>query len=92
MSVLNLTFPFLADGSTKICNVPLSTDYMFFGVGDFGGGLLTLEASPDLGVTWLTVDEMMENGRFIRYLSSGEQVRLTLTGAISPDISAGIRQ
>lgn len=65
---------------------------MFYAVGDFGGGLLSFEASPDLGVTWLTVDEMMENGRTIRYLSSGEKVRITLTGATSPNISAGIRQ
>lgn len=92
MSVLDLTFALTGDQSTKICNIPLSTNYMFFGVGDFGGGILSLESSPDLGVTWLTVDEMLENGRVIRYLSSGEKVRITLLGATSPSISVGIRQ
>ena len=92
MSVLTVDHSFTADGVSKLSNVPLSIDYMFYATGDFGGGCLELEASPDNGVNWFTVDALTCPGRLVRYLVSGEKIRLTLLSAINPDISAGIRQ
>jgi hypothetical protein len=92
MSVLTFDHTFAGDESSLTKNVPLSIDYMFYAVGDFGGGLLSLEASPNGGLDWFTVEELDEPGRLIRYLVSGETIRLTLVGATSPDVTAGIRQ
>ena len=92
MSVLNLDFNLLADGSTKVCNTPLSSSYMFFAVGDFGGGTICLEASPDNGANWFTVDQLTKPGRLIRYLVSGEFIRITLAASTSPNINTGLRQ
>ena len=92
MSVLTVDHSFLADGVSKSFNVPLSIDYMFYATGEFGGGTVALEASPDNGVNWFTVDKLNGPGRLIRYLVSGEKVKLTLCDAINPNCSAGIRQ
>lgn len=92
MSVLTVDHNFDADESSKLSNVPLSIDYMFFATGSFGGGCLSLEASPDNGLNWFTVDQLTKPGRLIRYLVSGEKVRLILSGANTPNINAGIRQ
>jgi len=92
MSVLTVDNSFSADGVSKLSNVPLSIEYMFFATGDFGGGCLSLEASPDNGVNWFTVDNLTAPGRLIRYLVSGEKVRLSLENSILPSIEAGIRQ
>ncbi len=92
MSVLTVDHAFGSDGVNKFSNVPLSIDYMFFAVGDFSGGILSLEASPDNGATWFTVEQLSAPGRLIRYLVSGEKVRLSLAGATSPDINTGLRQ
>ena len=92
MSVLTVDHSFAADGSSKLSNVPLSIEYMFFATGTFGGGCLSLEASPDNGVTWFTVDQLTKPGRLIRYLVSGEKVRLRLSAATNPNVEAGIRQ
>ena len=92
MSVLTVDHNFSADGVNDFRNVPLSIDYMFFATGLFGGGCLSLEASPDNGITWFTVDQLTSPGRLIRYLVSGEKVRLSLSGAESPNIDTGIRQ
>ena len=92
MSVLTVDHDFTANGSSKLSNVPLSIDYMFFATGDFGGGTIALEASPDNGVTWFTVDKLSGPGRLIRYLVSGEKVKLTLCNAVNPNCSVGIRQ
>ena len=92
MSVLTIDDTFAADGISKFSNVPLSIDYMFFATGSFGGGCLSLEASPDNGVTWFTVEKLTQAGRLIRYLVSGEKVRICLSGATTPSIQAGLRQ
>lgn len=92
MSVLNIDFNLVTDGETKSYNVPVSEDYMFYAVGAFGGGVLSLEASPDNGVNWFTVDQLSEAGRLIRYLVSGEKIRICLEGATSPNITTGVRQ
>ena len=92
MSVLTIDDTFAADGISKFSNVPLSIDYMFFATGSFGGGCLSLEASPDNGITWFTVEQLTSPGRLIRYLVSGEKVRLSLSGSTNPTVSAGIRQ
>lgn len=92
MSVLTIDHAFTVDESSKPSNVPLSIDYMFFATGDFGGGTLALEASPDNGVNWYTVDTLTRPGRLIRYLVSGEKVKLTLCDATNPNCSAGLRQ
>ena len=92
MSVLTVDHSFLVDESSKVSNVPLSIEYMFFATGDFGGGTLSLESSPDNGVTWFTVDTLNGAGRLIRYLVSGEKVKLTLCDAVSPNCAAGLRQ
>lgn len=92
MSVINLDFNLIADGITTVNNVPVSSDYMFYAIGDFDGGTLSLEASPDDGVSWLTVDQLTAEGRLIRYLVSGEKLRISLSGSTSPTITTGIRQ
>ncbi len=92
MSVLTVDHAFTVSESSKVSNVPLSIEYMFFVTGDLGGGSVSLESSPDNGVTWFTVDKLNGAGRLIRYLVSGEKIKLTLCDAINPDCSAGIRQ
>lgn len=92
MSILNKDYTLIADSSTLLSNVPLSADYMFFATGTFGGGCLSLEASPDGGVNWFTVDQLKAPGRLIRYLVSGEKVRLKLSLSANANINAGIRQ
>lgn len=92
MSVLSVDHTFADDDISKAYNVPVSEKYMFYATGTFGGGCLTLEASPDNGVNWFTVDQLTEPGRLIRYLVSGEKVRLLVTESTSPNITAGIRQ
>tara|TARA_R110002126_G_scaffold13689_5_gene58939 strand:- start:1376 stop:1654 length:279 start_codon:yes stop_codon:yes gene_type:complete len=92
MSVLTVDHNFATNESSRLSNVPLSIEYMFFATGDFGGGCLELEASPDNGVTWFTVDALTCPGRLIRYLVSGEKVKLTLLASTNPNINAGIRQ
>ena len=92
MSVLDLTFNITVNGAARDNNIPVSTNYMFFAVGDFSGGCLSLETSPNNGADWFTVDQLTGPGRLIRYLVDGERVRLSMVGATSPNISAGIRQ
>ena len=92
MSVLTVDHSFSADGVSKLSNIPLSIDYMFFATGNFDGGTLSLESSPDNGVTWFTVEKLTQAGRLIRYLVSGEKVRICLSGATTPNVNAGIRQ
>ena len=92
MGVLSIDKNYTVDGSTEAWNVPVSNNYMFYGVGTFGGGCLSLEASPDNGVTWFTVDQLTKPGRLIRYLVNGEKVRLKLLNSTTPNVTAGIRQ
>ena len=92
MGVLSVDHTYTDDEESKISNVPISGKYMFFVTGDLGGGVISLEASPDGGVNWFTVDTLNGAGRIIRYLVSGEKVKVTLCDATSPDCSAGIRQ
>lgn len=92
MGVVDKEYGLSANGSTGNHNIPVSGDYMFYGVGTFGGGTLILEASPDKGVSWFTVDVLYESGRLIRYLVSGEIIRISLSGATAPSITTGIRQ
>jgi len=92
VSVLTVDHLFVADGVNIISNVPLSIEYMFFATGTFGGGTLSLEASPDNGASWFTVDQLTAPGRLIRYLVSGEKVRLKLEESVAANINVGIRQ
>ena len=92
MSVLTVDHTFGADGFSKTSNVPLSIDYMFYATGSFGGGTLSLEASPDDGANWFTVETLTTAGRIIRYLVAGEKIRLALTGSTAANITTGIRQ
>lgn len=93
MGVLRFDNDFTADEAGKPWNVPVSSKYLFYGVGDFGGGCVSLESLPNgLGNDWLTVEQLTKPGRLIRYLVSGEKVRLTLTNSTSPNVNAGIRQ
>jgi len=94
MGVLSIQHSFTADGESKPYNVPVSGNYMFYatGTGTFGGGCLSLEASPDGGANWFTVEKLAAPGRLIRYLVSGETVRLRLCDSTTPNITAGIRQ
>ena len=94
MGVLSIQHSFTADGESKPYNVPVSGNYMFYATGTdtFGGGCLSLEASPDGGVNWFTVDQLTAPGRLIRYLVSGEKVRFKLTGSTAPTITTVIRQ
>jgi len=91
MGVLSFDHTITANGSSKSWNVPLSGNYMFYVVGDLSGGLLSLECSPD-DTNWFTVEKVGEPARLIRYLVSGETVRLTLENANTPNITAGVRQ
>ena len=92
MGVINKTFALTANGSTDKHNVPVSSEYMFYGVGGFGGGTLQLEASPDNGINWFTVETLTKPGRLIRYLVGGEKIRITLSGATGATITTGLRQ
>jgi len=92
MSVLVFDHVVTVDGSTKNWNVPLSIDYMFYAAGNFGGGILSLEASPDGGLSWFTVEQVDNSARLIRYLVNGEIIRITLEGATNPNITTGVRQ
>ena len=92
MSVLNLDFiPLTEDGETKVCNIPISGNYVFFAVGNFGGGIMAIEVSPN-NTDWFQVNELSAPGRLIQWLSSGEKLRVSLVGSSSPNIQAGIRQ
>ena len=93
MGVLRVDNTFTVDGDGEPWNVPVSNQYMFYAVGDFGAGCLSLESSPNGdGVNWFTVDQLTAPGRLIRYLVSGEKVRLSLVGSFGADVKAGIRQ
>ena len=93
MGVLSVDNEFTVDDNTKAWNVPVSNSYMFYAVGDFGNGCLSLESSPNGdGINWFTVDQLTAPGRLIRYLVSGEKVRLSLINSTSPNVKAGIRQ
>jgi len=92
MGVLSVDHTLTADGETKAWNVPVSEQYMFYAVGDFGGGQLSLEASPNGGVDWFTVDQLSGSGRLIRYLVNGEIVKFCIEGSTSPNVITGLRQ
>ena len=92
MSVLNVDHDFVLDGQSKSWNIPVSAEYMFYATGTFNGGTLSLEASPDNGANWFTVDKLTAPGRLIRYLVTGEKVRLCLSNSVTPNITAGLRQ
>jgi hypothetical protein len=91
MGVVKLDHVFTGDDSSQIQNIPVSDKYLFYAFGTFDGGCVSLEASPD-GLNWFTVDQLTETGRLIRYLVTGEHVRLKLEGATAPSVTAGIRQ
>lgn len=90
--VLHIDHNLTDNESSKTWNVPVSGDYMFYVVGNLGGGLLKLESSPDGGNNWFTVDQVGTPSRLIRYLVSGEIIRLTLEGATAPNVTTGLRQ
>lgn len=92
MGVLSIDQNFTEDEVSKSYNVPVSGKYMFYATGTFGGGCLSLEASPDNGVNWFTVDQLTAPGRLIRYLVSGEKVRLSIVNSTTPNMNSGIRQ
>lgn len=62
--------------------------------GDFGGGTLTLQISPDSGTTWINSgsDGQLTAAGFFKYeftnaAKSGQLIgRLNLAGATSPDV------
>ena len=81
----------VANGSSGSQNVPLQGDYLFFASGTWGGGTLTLQASPDGGTTWYTVATLSANGRSKVFLGTGEIVRVTLSGATTPTLDSGLR-
>jgi hypothetical protein len=60
--------------------------------GDFGGGTLTLQMSPDMGTTWINVDRPGDN--YVTFTANGEGgielglclLRASLTGSTNPNI------
>jgi hypothetical protein len=97
MGVLSVDATFTVDAAIIPWNVPVSGQYMFYGIGEFGGGCLSLESLPngkgeEDESNWLTIDQLTSPGRLIRYLVSGEKVRLILNDSTNSDIKAGIRQ
>ena len=91
MSALDINFTQLtANGSTNTTNIPVDGEYSSFAFGTFGGGTLTIEASPD-GVNWFSVVSFTANGRSSNYLSANEIIRATLTGATAPAVDSGAR-
>ena len=92
MSALTIDFTQLAaDGSTAKTNIPTDGNYSLFAFGAFGGGTLTFEASPDGGVTWLSVASFTASGRSSHYLSNGEELRATLAGSLTPTVDSSVR-
>ncbi len=56
--------------------------------GTFGGGTVTLEASPDGGTTWVVVDGSAWTSAVVANIEfRWTALRLTLTGATSPSIT-----
>lgn len=93
MSALVKDFDVLTeDGSTEINNIPVSTTYSFFVAGDFDGGVASLEVSPNK-IDWFTVNQLTKSGRLIQWISSGEKVRVTLSGSNgAANLKSGVRQ
>jgi hypothetical protein len=92
MGAITRDFAQLADnGSSNQQNVPLSGDYLFFATGTFGGGTVTLEASPDSGTTWYEIATATVKSRTKVFLGTGEIVRVTLSGATAPALDSGLR-
>jgi hypothetical protein len=64
--------------------------------GNFGGGTATLQMSPDVGTTWINVDETGD--AFVTFTASGDGgfelglclLRVNLTGATAPSITVSI--
>jgi hypothetical protein len=91
MGVITRDFTQLtADGSSGEQNIPVSGDYLFFVTGTFGGGTVTLEASPN-GSTWYSVASATVASRTKVFLGTGETVRVTVAGSTTPTIDAGLR-
>ena len=92
MSVINIDFlPITEDGESKVCNIPITGNHVFFAVGNFGGGIMAIEVSPN-NVDWFQVNELSAPGRLVQWLSSGEMLRVSLVGSTNPNIQSGIRQ
>ena len=92
MGVITRDFTQLtADGSSGEQNIPVSGDYLFFASGTWGGGTLTLEASPDGGGRWFSVATLTADGRSKVFIGTGEVARITMSGSTTPTIDAGLR-
>lgn len=69
---------------------------VFAAWGTFGGGTLTLQWSPDLGVTWMNVDRSGDT--FVTLTAAGQggfelgpcRLQVVLTGATAPNIVSGV--
>lgn len=87
-----------ADGNSTVVVLPKDTnrsadmraaDVNLYGQGNFGGGTLRLQASPDGGVTWVNVVSLTAEG-VSRVRLVATRVRATLTGATTPALNAWI--
>lgn len=54
--------------------------------GDFGGGSVDVEVSPDDGVTWFLMANMTAKG-FINFQIRFEKVRIKLKNSTNPDLN-----
>lgn len=69
---------------------------VFTAWGTFGGGTVTLQWSPDSGVTWMNVDRSGDT--FTTFTSNGTggfelgscSLRCSLAGSTAPNIKAGL--
>lgn len=87
---------FSADGNSDVFNITHENGSAatVLASGDFGGGTLTFQVSPDEGTTWISSgsDGQLTANGFFKYeftaAAKGGQLqgRLNLAGATSPDL------
>lgn len=59
--------------------------------GTFGGGTLTVQASPNGGTTWIDTTATLTAAGIVNFVAgAGVLVRLNLTGATAPNLNAWV--
>ncbi len=89
---INQVFTALAanGNSGAFSNTTASRTMLIIGQGTFGGGTLSIEISPDDGVTFVKLDSpsLTADGIIEVSIPDETQVRLALAGATAPTLNA----